>query len=150
MLSIFPYGVARNRLNQAAKHLRVPVQIVDDLGTAEAVVTLKSYYRRRPRAIVDAERRNMPVYVLRANTTHQMENFLIDWFRLKVETDPTRRAMQEAENAIKKVLNGTRRVDLDPQPAHLRRLQHELAQRNNLPSRSYGKDPRRGVRIYRE
>ena len=150
MLSVFPYGVARNRLNQAAKHLKVPVQIVDDLGTAEAVVTLKSYYRRRPRAIVDAERRNVPVFVLRANTATQMENFLIDWFRLEVETDPTKRAMQEAEDAIQKVLNGASRVDLGPQPAQLRRLQHELAQRNNLPSRSYGKDPRRGVRIYRE
>lgn len=150
MLSVYPYGVARNRLNQAAKHLKVPVQIVDDVGTAEALVTLKSYYRRRPRAIIDAERRNMPVIVLRANTVTQMESFLIDWFRLEVETDPTRRAMAEAEAAIQKVMDGTARVDLTPQPAHLRRLQHELAQRSNLTSRSYGKDPRRGVRIFRD
>ena len=149
-LHIFPYGVARNRLIQAAKRLHVPVQIVDNLGAAEAMVTLKSYYRRRPRAIVDAERRSLPVFVLRANTVAQMENFMIDWFSLDTDSDPTERALKEAEGAIRKVLRGQGRVDLAPQTAQLRRKQHEMARQHNLTSRSYGKDPRRRVRIYRD
>lgn len=147
---IYPYGVARNRLIQAARRLSVPIDIVDDFGTAEVMVTLKNYYRRRPRAILDAERRNIPVFVLRANTVAQMESFMIDWFHLDVETDPTKRAMNEAETAISKVRSGMEQVELAPQPAHLRRKQHELAQQNNLSSRSFGKDPRRRVRIYKE
>jgi hypothetical protein len=147
---VYSYGVARNRLVQAAKRLHVPIQIVDDLGTAETLVTLKSYYRRRPRAIVDAERRNLPVFVLRANTVAQMENFLIDWFRLDVETDPAERALREAESAIHRVLGGAARVNLAPQPASLRRKQHELARQHSLTSRSHGKEPRRRVRIYRD
>jgi stage III sporulation protein SpoIIIAA len=147
---VYPYGVARNRLTQAARRLKTPIQIVDDMGMAETMVTLKSYYRRRPRAIVDAERRNLPVFVLRANTVAQMENFLIDWFRLDTEADPTERALREADKAIKKVLAGRAKIDLEPQPAHLRRKQHELARQSNLSSRSYGKDPRRRVRIYRD
>lgn len=147
---VYPYGVARNRLTQAARRLNVPVQIVDDANAAETLLTLKSYYRRRPRAIVDAERRNLPVFVLRANTVAQMENFLIDWFRLEIEADPTARALREVDEAIKRVLDGKVRVDLAPQPPHLRRKQHEMARQHNLSSRSYGKDPRRWVRIYRE
>jgi hypothetical protein len=147
---VYPYGVARNRLIQAARRLNVPVQIVDDPGAAETMVTLKSYYRRRPRAIIDAERRSLPVFVLRANTVAQMENFLIDWFRLEIDADPTERALQEVDKAIHKVLDGKVRVDLAPQPPHLRRKQHEMARQHNLASRSYGKDPRRWVRIYRE
>ena len=149
-LHIFPYGVARNRLIQAAKRLHVPVQIVDNLGTAEAMVTLKSYYRRRPRAIVDAERRSLPVFVLRANTVAQMENFMIEWFSLDTDSDPTERALKDAEGAIRRVLRGQGRVDLAPQTAQLRRKQHEMARQHNLTSRSYGKDPRRRVRIYRD
>ncbi len=147
---VYAYGVARNRLIQAARRLNVPVEIVDEPGAAETMVTLKSYYRRRPRAIVDAERRSLPVFVLRANTVAQMENFLIDWFRLEVDADPTERALQEVGKAIHKVLDGKVRVDLAPQPPHLRRKQHEMARQYNLASRSYGKDPRRWVRIYRE
>ena len=149
LVQIYPYGVARNRLAQAAKRLNVPIQIVDNLETAETIVTLKNYYRRRPRVIVDAERRGLPVFVLRANTVAQMENFLIEWFRLDVHADPTERALQEVDQAIRKVLKGRARVDLAVQPAHLRRKQHEIARQHNVSSRSFGKDPRRRVRIYR-
>lgn len=147
---LYPYGVARNRLAQAARRLSVPIQLVEDLGSAEALLTLKSYYRRRPRAVVDAERRNLPVFALRANTVAQMESFLIDWFRLDVDADPAQRALREAEDAIRKVMRGAARVSLAPQPAALRRKQHEMAGQHSLSSRSFGKEPRRRVRIYRE
>jgi stage III sporulation protein AA len=81
-LHIYAYGVARNRLEQAAKRLHVPVLVEDSLEQAQAVLTLKNYYRRRPKLIVDAERRGMGIYVLRANTVSQMEDFLVDVFGL--------------------------------------------------------------------
>src|SRR5690606_617678 len=88
-MTVYAYGVARNRLQQAARRLHVPLNIIDDFGQSEAVVTLKNYYRRRPKLIVDAERRGMPIYVLRANTVTQMENFLIDVFQLEARSsDP--------------------------------------------------------------
>jgi hypothetical protein len=147
---VYPYGVARNRLAQAARRLSVPIQLVDDLGSAEAMLTLKSYYRRRPRVVMDAERRNLPVFALRANTVAQMESFLIDWFRLDADADPAQRALREAEDAIRKVMQGAARVSLAPQPAGLRRKQHEMARQQSLSSRSFGKEPRRRVRIYRD
>lgn len=147
-LRLYAYGVARNRLQQSARRLRVPVNLVDDFGQADAIVTLKNYYRRRPRLIVDAERRGMPIYVLRANTISQMESFLMDVFQLDADyRDPASQAIEEARVAIARVRAGAHYVDLSPQAPHIRRLQHELAREADLGSQSYGEEPARHVRI---
>ncbi len=86
-LHVYAYGVARDRLVQTAKRMRLPLIVEDDLGGAQAVVTLKNYYRRRPRLIIDAERRGTPIYVLRANTATQMEDFLSSAFGLDEDDD---------------------------------------------------------------
>jgi hypothetical protein len=103
--------------------------------------------------IADAEARHMPIYVLRANTVSQMEEFLIDLFDLQATTptDPSLEgAMAETQQAIQTILNGTRSVDLTPASAYMRRLQHQMARQANLVSHSYGKEPHRRVRIFRE
>ncbi|MFH1908290.1 MAG: R3H domain-containing nucleic acid-binding protein [Chloroflexota bacterium] len=41
-------------------------------------------------------------------------------------------------------------MDLPAGPATVRRLQHEMARLSELVSHSYGKEPRRHVRIFRE
>ncbi len=150
-LRVFPYGVARNRLERAARRMRVPVYLVKDLGQAEVLITTKVNYRKRPRLISDAERRRLPVYVLRANTIAQMEACLSDLFDLESgSSDPLHQALREAEEAIQQVQGGVPEVELSPQNAYIRRQQHELARAANLMSESQGKESRRRVRIYRE
>jgi stage III sporulation protein SpoIIIAA len=150
-LTVYAYGVARNRLQQAARRLRVPLTIVDDFNRADAIVTLKNYYRRRPKLIVDAERRGTPIYVLRANTVSQMENFLSDIFDLEESgsLNPFGDAMEEVKTAIRQIRAGAEYVDLSPQESHIRRRQHEMAHRAQLASESHGNEPRRFVRIFR-
>jgi len=153
-VKVYPHGVARNRLMQAAKRLGVPAVVVKDVSDANALVTLKTYYRDRQQTIVDAEHRGMPIYVLRANTVTQMEQFLSDLFNLSspdqfVSSDLTD-VKSQTQQAISAVLNGERWVDLPPGPALVRRLQHEMARNAELVSHSYGKEPRRHVRIFRE
>jgi stage III sporulation protein SpoIIIAA len=150
---VYPYGVARDRLIQAAKRLGVPALIAKDAGEADVMVTLRSYYRDRQQAVMQAEHRGMPIFVLRANTVSQMEQFLSDLFNLsemplaEPEMDDVK---LQAQAAIAAVLNGERWVDLPPGPATERRLQHEMARDAELVSHSYGKEPRRHVRIFRE
>ncbi len=150
---VYPFGVARDKLMQAAKRMGVPAMVVKDAGEADVLVTLRSYYRDRQQAVMQAEHRGMPVYVLRANTVSQMEQFLSDLFNL-AEVVPPNSELDLAKNqtlaAIATVLNGERWVDLPPGPAAVRRLQHELARDSELVSHSYGKEPRRHVRIFRE
>jgi hypothetical protein len=153
-IKVYPHGVARNRLQQAAKRLGVPAVIVKDVDDANALVTLKTYYRDRQQTIVEAEHRGMPIYVLRANTVSQMEQFLSDLFNLSAQdqgmSSDLNDVKSQTQQAIAAVLNGERWVDLPPGPSLVRRLQHEMARNAELVSHSYGKEPRRHVRIFRE
>jgi stage III sporulation protein SpoIIIAA len=149
VLRVYAYGVGKNRLRQAAQNLHLPVDLVEELERTDAVLTLKNYYRRRPQPINDAERRGVPIYVLRSNTVSQMESCLADIFGLDVaDLDPASIAMRETEDAIQKVLSGYKSVDLAPRNSYIRRLQHQMVRQANLVSHSYGKDPRRHVRIF--
>jgi stage III sporulation protein SpoIIIAA len=148
---IFSYGIARNRLERAARRMRVPVYMAKDMGQAEMLITTKSFYHKRPRLIVDAERRGLPIYVLRANTVAQMEACLKDVFDLESEpTDSVRQALREAEDAIRQVQAGVPEVELSPQNAYIRRRQHEMAHAANLSSYSVGGGETRRVRVCQE
>jgi len=150
---IFPYGVARNRLSQAAKRLGVPIRIEKDVSDAQVVVTLRTHFRKRQRVIVDAENRGTPVYILRSNTITQMERFLSGLFNLTPSgprAQNEQEALQQTQNAINTVLNGERWVELSPASSYIRRLQHQMTREAKLYSYSFGKEPNRRVRIYRE
>ena len=60
-------------------------------------------------------------------------------------------ALYEAEKAASEVLQeGDESVELNPQGAYIRRLQHLIAERNMLSSKSVGREPNRHVMIFRE
>ena len=105
-MKVYAYGVARNRLQQAAKRLGVPAIIVRDVSEADALVTLRTYYRNRQQTVIEAEQRGMPIYVLRANTVAQVEQFLGDLYNLSAA--PLRDNMEdirsETQQAIAAVL----------------------------------------------
>ncbi len=153
-IRIYPFGVARNRLSQAASHLGVPAQLVRDMNDADVILTLRTYYRSRQQVLVEAEERGVPIYVLRANTINQMEQTLADMFNINLRNPPPRMSYDEVslqtQSAIEAVLNGQRWVDLPPADAAVRRLQHDLARQAQLVSHSYGKEPNRRVRIFRD
>ncbi len=149
---IYAYGVARNRLMQAAQQLGVPALVTRHVEEADVFITLRSYYRSRQQVVMDAETNGMPIYILRSNTTAQMEKALVEMFNLSYVdyTLPTEEdLMRMTEEAIKSVLNGESWVDLPPAPANVRRMQHEMARQAELVSHSYGKEPNRRVRIFR-
>ena len=155
---VYPFGVSRKRLEQAIRETAARVAIAEELSEADSVMTLRSYFRRKPQALRDAEARGLPIYVLKTNTVVQMEQSLLSLQgRPAVDGSedvagaPVNYAMQETEDAITGMLNGAERsVDLTPQNSYIRRLQHQMAQRYNLSSRSQGREPYRRVRIYRE
>ncbi len=144
-MSLFAFGVSRKRLEQAVRELGVPVSVARDLDEADAVVTLRNYYKRKPAALRDAESNGVPIYVLKTNTILQMENMLASLFDL--EADPQESALRETAEAIGLVQASGRPVELAPQNAYVRRLQHQMAERNNLMSRSRGSEPNRRVEL---
>ncbi len=144
-MSLFAFGVSRKRLEQAVRELGLPVTVARDLDEADAVVTLRNYYKRKPGALRDAESHGVPIYVLKTNTMLQMENMLASLYDL--EADPQEAALRETAEAIGLVQASGRAVELAPQNAYVRRLQHQLAERNNLMSRSRGSEPNRRVEL---
>jgi len=156
VLHVFPYGVSHDRLRKAAIHLGLTVDVVKELPSADVLLTMKNYYRRFPPPIAQAEQRNIPVYVLRANTVTQIENALAlltnsnDAYEEKRSDSELSAALSEAEAGIQKVLAGAPSVELRSQKPAIRRRQHELVRAYHLVSHSYGREPNRRLRIYRE
>jgi stage III sporulation protein SpoIIIAA len=145
-LRILPQGISRKRLEQAIRDLQLPVEIAREVDEADVVMTLKNEYKQKTPMLREAEERAVPIYVLKANTVPQMQSSLTSIFSLEI--DPREAAMRETEEAIGIVVNQSEPVELSPQNAYIRRLQHQMAERANLVSRSRGREPYRRVRLY--
>ncbi len=147
---VYPFGISRKRLEQAIRQTASPATVSEHLSDADVVLTLRSFYRRKPQALRQAEARGLPIYVLKNNTISQMEQSLIAMRGDQGRFDPVAAALQEAEKAISEVMASDRAIELSPQNSYIRRLQHQLAQEYSLASRSRGREPLRRVRIFRE
>ncbi|MFH1169911.1 MAG: R3H domain-containing nucleic acid-binding protein, partial [Chloroflexota bacterium] len=148
---IHVFGVNRSRLEQVAREMNIDLTTVNNLRDASLFVTSKNYYRRKVQKVRDAEAANLPVYVLKSGTPHQIKQLL---HTIYPEAGPTRadsvnEAMAEAEAAVEQVREGQEAIELTPQGAYIRRLQHLIADRNAVSSQSTGKDPNRRVRIFK-
>ena len=146
IVKVYPFGVSWNRLEDAARGLGLPVAIVREPEEADVVLTLKNYYRRRTTRLRSAETAGVPVYVARGNSASQIASALANVFELR--RGPEDDALGEAREAIEAVTSGgSDEVELAPQGAYARKLQHELAERASLTSRSTGHEPYRRVQI---
>jgi stage III sporulation protein SpoIIIAA len=145
-LRVLPQGISRKRLEQAIRELQLPVIVARDVDEADVVMTIRSEYKQKTPMVREAEERAMPIYVLKTNTIPQMQASLTSIFALEV--DPRDAALRETEEAIGLVINRAEAVELSPQNAYIRRLQHQMAERANLVSRSRGREPYRRVRLY--
>jgi stage III sporulation protein SpoIIIAA len=166
-LRVYPFGVNRDRLSESARQLRVPIIVTNNQSDADAIITLKNYYRRQPERLQQAEQDHKLIIILKNNTVAQMQHALAHIFDIptadappddedetegegKESLDSTTQALLETEDAIHQVLNkGLTTAELAPANAYIRRLQHQMATRYNLTSRSRGKEPYRRVKIFR-
>ncbi len=148
---LFLFGVNRGRMEQVADDMQVSLELVNSLENATLLVTSKKYYRQKPKKVKEAEASNVPIFVLRGNTPPQIRQLLNTIYPTKVprQSSSFEQALTEAENAVEQVRSGEETVELSPQSAYIRRLQHLIAERNALGSQSTGKDPNRRVRIFR-
>lgn len=149
---VYSHGVARNRLNEAAQRLNVPVTVVNSLDEADLLMTLRPYYRDRQSVIVEAEEKGLPIYVLRSNTTAQIEYTLANLLKIEVQEQAVNweDVEEETVNAIRQVLTGEASwVDLSPADRSIRRIQQEMIEQAHLICQPFGKEPRRRLRIYR-
>jgi len=145
-LSIFPYGVSRSYLEQSVRELKLPVRIQHHVEDSDIVLTLKSYYRRKDSPVRVAESSGIPIEVLRSNTVSQIKGALARVYGVEAQ-DPTESALEEALEGINRARQLGAEVELSPQNAHVRRLQHQLVGEHEMVARSTGEEPNRHLVI---
>jgi hypothetical protein len=143
-------------MEQVAQEMQLALEIVDDLRQATLLVTSKKYYRQKPQKIKDAESTNVPIYVLKGSTPMLIRQLFSSLYHIKQNGNGSsdrdtnfKQALDEAKEAVDLIKKGENTVELSPQSAYIRRLQHLVAERHGMFSQSTGKDPNRRVRIFR-
>jgi len=151
-IKILSYGVNRGRIDQAIKATHASVALVNDMESADLVVTTKNYHRRGTHALKVAEKLEKPVFVLRRNTTNQIEQFVKAIDKERIQSSNTQKdralALLEVERAIVKMRENGEEIELNPQNSYLRRIQHKLAQEHQIQSSSVGREPQRHVVLH--
>jgi stage III sporulation protein SpoIIIAA len=156
-LKIYPYAVSKGLLERVVKTLQLPVEVVKSIDEADAILALRSYARAGAKIYSLAEARQVPVYVVKSNNLPQLQKALREALHLDGENvgsvdiesdvDETEVALEEARQAITRVMDRLEPLELSPRRAYIRRLQHQLVERFNLSSRSIGDEPMRRLRI---
>lgn len=148
IIKVHPFGISWSRVEDAARGLGLPIAIVREPDDADVVITLKNYYKRKTPRLRDAESAGIPIFIARSNSATQIAGALSSVMEMR--RGPEEAALEEAREAIQAIAGGrTDEVELSPQNAYVRRLQHELAERASVSSRSSGHEPYRRVQIYR-
>jgi stage III sporulation protein SpoIIIAA len=156
-LKIYPYAVSKGLLERVVKTLGMPIEVVKSIDEADAILALRSYARAGAKIYSLAEARQVPVYVVKSNNLPQIQKALREALHLDTadtmsvdiegDVDETEVALEEARQAIGRVMDRLEPMELTPRRAYIRRLQHQLVERFNLSSRSIGDEPMRRLRI---
>jgi stage III sporulation protein SpoIIIAA len=77
---IYPMGINRSRLEQAIHELGIPALVGYDEHEADAVLVLKSVYRKQPDRVESIQARGKPVYILRTGTLDRLREAMADLF----------------------------------------------------------------------
>jgi stage III sporulation protein SpoIIIAA len=142
---IYPYGVSKDRLMRAIKDLQVAATIAKTPKDADVVLTLKAHEKRQPRTLRDLEDQGLEISIIRSNTVSQMKSFLVNTFGLETEDNAEEKAISEAQEAVDRVMSFGKPIELSPQSAHIRRIQHQYIEQAGLGSESRGEVPWRRV-----
>jgi hypothetical protein len=126
--------------------MRLPAVISRHPSDADVTLALKAHVRREGTRSIEPQGGSENIYVLRSNTYMQISQALREVFELDV-TGGEAEGLREAEEAVKRFMDTNEPVDLSPQLARVRRIQHQIIEAYNLRSESIGAEPYRYVRI---
>lgn len=152
---LYLYAVSRTIVEKLIERLNLNVEIIRNVEDADIVIAHKNFAKGGAKILSTAKEYRVQIFYVKTNSMAQIQKVLKDALDIQpgdVEsltgyTDETEKALDEAKSGIKKVLDGASLVDLAPQNAQTRKLQHELVEQYNLQSRSIGEEPNRHLRI---
>ncbi|MBU0687174.1 MAG: AAA family ATPase [Candidatus Margulisbacteria bacterium] len=150
LIRIYPFAVNVSQLEAAITSLEVAAEVVSAISDADLVLTVKSKTKRKDKVVRMASEHNIPVHVIRKNVSSQIRRFLKYFFKVQEVSyvEEEEMAVAEVEEALVRLKGERRPIDLTPQNAYIRRLQHQYLRRHAIKSESIGQEPKRRVRLY--
>lgn len=144
---IFPYGIAKTRLERAIRERKVAATIVSDIHQADGMIAIRSTYSSRPGKLRELNR-VLPTEVVKSNTYSQIASALENLVRSgPMADDQVERALAEAQAGVQQVQQTGKPVHLGPQPTKLRRMQLDWIEGKNYRCEAEGQEPNRFIRI---
>lgn len=147
-LKIFPFGVNRQQLERAISVMQLPAIAAINLNEADLVLTTKPKARPGTKIMAMAGEHKLPVHVIKKNVSSQIMKFLKYYFKVGGREEGENIALRDVDEAVKQVRDSKKAVDLNPQNAYLRRIQHQKVDEFGMHSESVGDEPKRRLRIY--
>lgn len=144
---VYPYGIARTRLERAIREKGSAVVIVNEMEQADAVIAIRSTVASKP-----AKLRNLspsvPTVVVKSNTFSQINAAVEEAVRsVRTIGDLEQKAIDDVHEAVAMAHQSGKSVELAPQDARVRRLQIAAAEAKRAACECVGIEPRRFVRI---
>ena len=150
---IYLYAVSRTIVEKVIERLDLNAEITRNLDEADIVIAHKNFAKGGAKILSTANEYRLQVFYIKTNSMAQIQKVLKDALQvgssesLQGYYDEAERALDEAKEAISKILAGAENVELQPQNQQIRKLQHELVEQHNLISKSVGEGPERHLKI---
>lgn len=149
---IYIYAVSRSIMDKSIERLNLNAELTKNIDDADIIIAHKNFAKGGNKILSIANEYRLPIYYVRSNSTSQVQKVLKEALGLKDDNtivfhDETEEALDEAKEAIQKVLQHGEDVELSPQSQQIRKMQHELVEQHNLSSVSVGDGNERHLKI---
>ena len=149
---IYIYAVSRSIMDKSIERLNLDAELTKNIDDADIIIAHKNFAKGGNKILSIANDYRLPIYYVRSNSTSQVQKVLKEALGLKGDNrvvfhDATEEALDEAKEAIQKVLEHGFEIELSPQNQQIRKLQHELIEQHNLSSISIGDGEERHIKI---
>ena len=155
---VYLYAVSRTIVEKIIESLDLNVEITRNIEDSDIVIAHKNFAKGGAKILSSAQEYRVRVFYVKTNSMAHIQKVLKEALDIQPGDvaatqdykDETDLALDEAKNAIKKVMEGAPEIELAPQNTQIRKLQHELVEQYNLKSISVGDEPNRRLKVIRK
>ncbi|MDR1327288.1 MAG: hypothetical protein LBJ74_02645 [Heliobacteriaceae bacterium] len=151
---IYLYAVSRSIVEKVIERLDMNVEITRNIDDADIVLAHKNFAKGGAKVLSTASNYRLQIFYIKTNSMAQIQKVMKDALQITETSetlqgyyDDAERALDEAKEAISKILAGAEHIELTPQSQQIRKLQHELVEQHNLASKSIGEGEERHLKI---
>ena len=148
-ITIYPFAIARTRLESAVRVLGVKALVTMNMDEADIVLTTSAQNKPNSKIVKALQTRKIPLHVIKNDTTAQINRFLRYLFKLYSDDEERLElALKEVEDVVAQIERTHRPGEAAPASAYIRRIQHQYVEQKGYRAESIGEEPNRRVRIY--